>query len=144
MRAVSRQLGPQLALGGLLVLLAHFVCVPSLARASCGEYVILGTHDADHAQSFLTGVGRTHLPRSTSGGAHNQTGHGKPCSGPMCSRGSSPLPLTPLVPPPTSGEQWAHGSQVPLLSDIRSDAHSLEVNSPRSFRHVRDIYHPPR
>src|SRR5437879_2527537 len=77
--------------GAPLALLVLGWLAPGSARATCGDYVVMGK-SAGHA----TTDGQT--------AAHDFGGEKpapSPCTGPLCSR-RAPLPVVPPAPPPTS------------------------------------------
>src|SRR5581483_7670594 len=88
-------------------LLAGCLLAPSLARAQCGHYVLIGgstsqSHSADNPRlpttKPLTGDATPLLPMSRH----------MPCSGPGCKRGPSNLPIAPVAPAPVLEKEWGH------------------------------------
>jgi hypothetical protein len=87
--------------GGLLALLASGLVGLPMARANCGDYVVVGgsvmTEHKDIAHTTAPSPVRA------------------PCHGPMCSQAPSPLPL-PSTPVGTTGaEQWLWCEAFPEL-----------------------------
>jgi hypothetical protein len=73
----------------LAVVLAPFMC--GNARASCGDYVRIASHQQDTAAEAKNAPGSRGLTEDS----------GKPCHGPNCSRGNEqmpPLPASPVTP----------------------------------------------
>jgi hypothetical protein len=122
--------------GVLLAFLAVSMLAPSAARASCGDYVMMGT-GADHASPPSLG------PETHHGTPAAPVKHG-PCHGPFCSGQPLPAPLAPIAPPPVHGEQWAH-LYVLVPAAAPSDAGLLPQDASRCLvRHGPAVYHPPR
>lgn len=93
--------------GAVVLFLAGGVVVPSQAVASCGDYVMLGTHHAPErsnaaGHAVVSQDDRFDLPQLPN----------CPCRGATCSQGGFPE-LPPVPRPTTNVEQWAWQSAVP-------------------------------
>lgn len=76
----------RLLAGAMLSLLASILFAPSTARASCGDYVHIGSK-----------ASRDAMP-APAHGEPMPAGHDeKPCSGPLCSNDTSHLPMSPVT-----------------------------------------------
>jgi hypothetical protein len=112
----------------LLALLAGALLAPSAARASCGDYVLIGDRPAGAAH---------HAPT-------NPGDHPAPCSGPFCSRHPVQPPLLPVAPVSERVDQWGCVGALggvpdePFLGRVSGDP------GERPVRQGRAIYHPPR
>jgi hypothetical protein len=122
----SRSLAPLLA--ATAAVLAGVLLAPSAARASCGDYVILGDRPTAHA----------HPP----GPAPTTP---QPCHGPHCSGDRQPLPpATPAPAPPSTSEQWCCPTSPPLIPDPDSTLLAPPLSVSRPPDRGTDVYHPPR
>jgi hypothetical protein len=125
---ISRVTGVALAVG-LSIALSQ-----SSARASCGDYL---THPTTLERSSPSGADVSQ-PMSDSSKSRG------PCSGLNCSRGSEPLPLVPITPPTSNGDQWGccDGLEdAPTLGAVPWSAAQLSVHPVhRSF----PLERPPR
>jgi hypothetical protein len=133
MTARTGRLLARLAAGVAQPLLAWALLAPVAARASCGEYVVMGPHHTTLAAP------EPNLHPEPGGSAPGPA----PCSGPTCSRGR-PLPVLPLLPAPDSTEHWAW-----LLVELAVTGPDPRSSLPdgggwrRVSRGAR-VYHPPR
>jgi hypothetical protein len=119
----------------LLVATAQVAIAPNTAQAGCGDYVILGGHEAqpDRAHPVLT-----HQQRNPADPLH------RGCSGPNCSN-DSPRPLDePTVPIETdvrhlglTAVQWLGAADVARFARFADDA-----SFPRIVTSC--VYRPPR
>ena len=138
MTRLARRPPVRQAAGVLLALLAAGLFAPAAARASCGDYVLVGGRPADmpaHAAQ---------LPGSAPDAPALPPGGPVPCSGPLCSRHTPPLPLMPLVPAPERGDQWGWVGPAALVpEDEAFDRVPADVHR-RPVRHGLTVYHPPR
>jgi hypothetical protein len=109
-----------------LALSAGCLLVPSQARASCGDYVHVGTEP-----------GRTETP------APPAREH-PPCHGPSCSGAPSPDPLTTAPPAPPRDRELA-ALAFPTLLPTSCPLDALADNLGRlAVRRGNSIFHPPR
>src|SRR5947207_1482708 len=117
----------RLPIGMALALLAGAALASSEARASCGDYVMLGGNAA-HATPAATD-----LPQHPSSGSSEK---GRPCSGPLCSRAPSSLPLSPAPSASVGGEQWGWlvAGDIPNTADQSS--YPLDDGQGRPIDHV--------
>jgi hypothetical protein len=124
-------------LGVLLTLLTLSVCAPT-ARASCGDYVHIGskTHNAADRESnpATPNTAEPAVPPDTP----------RPCHGPACEQ-RLPAPLAPApVPPRPSVDRWAC-----LITALTLTPHLSSPCLPPAVpgnpaKPVDDIFHPPR
>ena len=125
----------------ILVAVAHAMLTPSHARASCGDYVLVGGQSAHHgAESAAMNSHSGQL-----GQISNSPGSPCPCSGPQCSQ-SPPRPLgVPVVPVSsvtTSDWGMLDEAGLPVLSESRFRAFEKDAETPVAA--VSAIYRPPR
>jgi len=120
--------------GLLLAALAGLLCAPVAARAACGDYVVIGgPHPAAAHPRHVAPDSPAHPARDPA-----------PCSGPLCSRGTPPLPVPPAPPAPTQAEQWGC-IPAPLLVAAAGPAVWLDDPAPaHPVRRGGGVYHPPR
>jgi hypothetical protein len=120
----------RLLAGAVLPLLVIVLAAPSAVRASCGDYVVIGSKSSGGASRAGDHLG---MP---SGGAP------RPCSGPLCNRGT-PVPV-PATITPAQPEHWICLPRDVLPDDPRRVA--LLRDEPRASPESHDlsIYHPPR
>jgi hypothetical protein len=122
------------AVSAALALLAGTLLAPTPAQASCGDYIMHGSH----GQGLATTPGD-----ATSPAGNDSAPMHSPCSGPSCS--NKPIPFTP---PPSTGpveeERWAF----PLVSLQLAENDGLLIlslaTSLRAIHFPTAIYHPPR
>jgi hypothetical protein len=108
---------------------------PSAARAACGDYV---GHDA----SKTTMSDQARMPTTT---PHlPPVDRPPPCHGPGCSRGSLPVPATPVAPPRVQGEESAYLSSLLLVANSEFAAYLGDEDLAQPLRRGSLIYHPPR
>src|SRR5438552_1607885 len=94
MSSVAWQRRLRLPVSAVLALLSGVLLAPATARASCGDYVMLGAQ----------GHGSSTFPSR----AHGPSPLPAPCSGPTCSRQSIPIAPPPApAPAPVEEERWA-------------------------------------
>jgi hypothetical protein len=117
----------RLSAGVVLPLLLGVLAAPGTARATCGDYVLLGGHPVPAA-----------TPEAPP--APPQPG---PCSGPLCSRPTS-LPLSPVSTAPAPVEDRCCPPPPLLLDDCQAVARLLERSCPKPSRSSVAVYHPPR
>jgi hypothetical protein len=122
--------------GVALPLLVIVLATPATARASCGDYVVLGSGPG-HSAGRPTMATQRHesmpsIPVPT------------PCSGPGCNRGT-PLPLpAPATISSLQGEDWVCLPDRLLPTDAPIVTRLQEQPAPATEGHLRSIYHPPR
>src|SRR3954447_19209418 len=94
MNLLARWRLARLLTGVGLTLSASVPFAPATARASCGDYLLVGgphIGDASHADPHIASSAMPHPARRVPAAP----GHGgPPCSGAMCSRGPLSLPLS--------------------------------------------------
>jgi hypothetical protein len=123
--------------GALLALLALLLLAPSAARASCGDYVTMGSSTAAHSAS-------PSLPSDNRLGVPAVPRRHGPCHGPFCSGNPLPAPLAPVPPAPVHGDQWAHLCGLLLVAPADT-ANPVSMDDSRTpVRHGLLVYHPPR
>jgi hypothetical protein len=113
-------------------LLASLLLAPSVARAECGDYVVMGGTAARISSA-------PHQPPMTPGD------HRLPCSGPNCSRHIPPAAPAPVAPSTPSSEHW--GCAVQLESVPVPAAQHCAVPDNNGLKPVTftvPVYHPPR
>ncbi len=122
--------------GGVLPALAVLCCAPSVARASCGDYV---TVRLPHAAGAATAGHPPEMPVPMPGATH------KPCHGPNCSGDpNAPQPLSlPTVTSPAPSE-WGWLSVVPPPVPPHAGACLADLSAPRPTHLASGIFHPPR
>jgi hypothetical protein len=110
--------------------MAGLVLAPNPARASCGDYVLLGKE----------GMGRLDQ--------HNQPGplsdHERPCSGPNCSRQPMTPPAVPVAPSSTSGQEWGCTGACLVLDRLVLDGCIVPAPDLSPRRLSSPVFHPPR
>ena len=123
----SRPLARLLA-GTAVAVLAGVLLAPPAARASCGDYVVMGPGSAAHTPD-----------------QHPLPAGPRPCNGPHCSGGQQPLAPPAPAPVPTSpSEQWGVPMPSPLLPDAASAFLAPPRTAARPLDRGSDVYHPPR
>jgi hypothetical protein len=123
---------------GALGVLLGVLIAPSTARASCGDYVVLGAsplHFSGHPER-VSANGRHESMPAVPGP--------RPCSGPGCNRGM-PFPL----PAPTSlstfqAEDWLCLLDRLLPIDPQRSTILMDQSASLIPGHERSIFHPPR
>lgn len=111
---------------------------PPSARATCGDYVKVGTHtpmSSSHSSMPSTSDFRQHdTPKPIQ----------RPCSGPSCSENHKPI--TPPSSPPVSVEveRWIHFSLLSFSAAGSSGLLPLDLIDSRPSHDQRSVYHPPR
>jgi hypothetical protein len=121
--------------GWVLPLLAVLCCAPSVARATCGDYVVTRMTHADQAmapqQQHAADVPTPAKPY-------------KPCNGPRCSH----APTVPLIPAPTvvppAPQEWGWLAGVPDFAAPGRGALLFESSPQHPIRLTGSIFHPPR
>jgi hypothetical protein len=140
---------------GTLAILASLAAAPSVARATCGDYVSMPQHgqpSANHGFSF-GGVISSLVPM---GGAARGFGEmpppcrrcpaapGKqPCQGPWCSDNHAPM-TPPTTTSPSPHQEWALRSFSDLLDASAAIPLGFFRDHADRVHHVFPIYHPPR
>jgi hypothetical protein len=125
----------------VMVALAQWVLTPSHARASCGDYVLVGgqaAHSGAESAAMNSRDSQAEQIAKPAGGSC-------PCSGPQCSQ-NPPRPLGVPVAPVSnvSTSDWAmlEGTAPPLLSDSRLAAFEQDTQTAAAAESA--IYRPPR
>ena len=129
----------QFLVGAALTLLAGALLAAE-ARATCGDYVMLGTNTA-HRGNTAKDSPSPNLPVRIPHDSHNEQ---KPCSGPFCSRAPSSLPLSPAPVAPVRAEQWGWLVNAPIAASTDPSFLAFNDGLDRPVCHVLSIYHPPR
>src|SRR5262249_390547 len=94
----------------------------STVQASCGHYVLIGTPRQDNSAQ----AGKQARPDMPSGAAQHSmpvpsSPTPKPCSGPGCSRGDSPLLPLPTTTPSAEEERWGHEALGSQTTEVPTD-----------------------
>jgi hypothetical protein len=152
------------SLSVVVALLTGEWVAPTIARASCGDYVTMAPHNSDPSEgrviafplpeSFELGLSaESHLlaqsfnpnrtPPSRPCRRCPAAPDGSPCQGPWCS--DSQVPLTPpITSVPTPHDPFLSGRfAVAVANDARHALDALHHSLCRIHR-VTSIYHPPR
>src|SRR5262245_60656113 len=123
------------------VLLGAWLGAPSVARASCGDYVVIGGQPARGQHSGMTPptVPLDHRPLPVPAPDHRG-----PCHGPSCS-GAPAMPVPP-APAPTGphGEEWGWLSTTPGGPENGPTSWRRGCDAPRPSTLSTSIFHPPR
>jgi hypothetical protein len=128
---------PVRLVGWALPILAVLCCAPSIARASCGDYVHTRTAQPDQVMP-TDGHPSTDRPDPAPADSH------KPCHGPNCSGAPVVPPLSvPTVTPPTLPE-WGWSAGSPAFSPPGRVGVLLDLSSPAPIQLASSIFHPPR
>jgi hypothetical protein len=114
------------------ILLAVGVCAPS-ARATCGDYVIIGNSNTGH----MAGPASKH-------DSHSMPAPGQPCHGPSCSKQPAAPMQTPTTKVQSQVEPWAY-----LFADSQAlaagaDRLLAEVETDHPIDRANSIFRPPR
>jgi hypothetical protein len=121
-----------------LVTVFLLVLSPSIAFASCGDYLMIGSGGKSNQSTHQD----DHRPDKNS---ISSQPHRMPCSGPECTRGSHDIPL---APPANAGFDEVRVSAISLRSAEIDDlaTEPFLPNSRRSFPEsaAKCIFHPPR
>jgi len=136
-RMVSSTIRQALRLGGwALPILAVLCCAPSVARATCGDYVVTRSGHPDR-MTPATQHGTPEMPAPAK--PH------QPCSGPRCGRGPTAplLPAAPVVTAPVA-QEWGWLTAAPSSAASIRSALLLESSLQRPIHLASSIFHPPR
>jgi hypothetical protein len=117
-----------------LTLFAFAAIAPSEAQATCGDYVMLGTHSHAAVKQNSPGAGRIdEVPEIP----------GRRCRGATCSNGDHPsLPVVPRI--AVNADQWAcHPARLPLIETGNPSLLVAETPLRASYRGL-SIFRPPR
>jgi len=129
-------------LPAMIVAVAQWLLVPSFARASCGDYVLVGGHRLSHsgaesATSHARAASSEHVGNAPAGPCH--------CSGPQCSQ-NPPRPFGAPVAPVVSvtASDWGivEVAASPVVSHSRWAVSSQDLPAPHVAASA--IYRPPR
>jgi hypothetical protein len=127
----------RLLAGVVLPLLAGVLAAPATARASCGDYVLLGNGHADRAAA-------PQLPPADHRTAEQPLPvQPRPCSGPHCSR-HLPPPLPPAAGAPAPVEDRCCPPALLVLDTARAIARTVEASCRKPSHSAAPVYHPPR
>jgi hypothetical protein len=124
------------------LVLGAWVGVPTQARASCGDYVVIGGKPG-HAGNMAPTAPAPNDGRPSPAQLPNQ---GQPCHGPSCSGSSTPfVPVAP-APAPTGpqGDEWGWVSTAPLGRDAGWGRGLCDFGLSCPFSLPTSIFHPPR
>jgi hypothetical protein len=137
---------PRLTAGVVLSLLLEGF-VPSVVRASCGDYLEMKPGSRNHVVPHST-TSQPNPPTSDHWGPTNPFPTSfpfAPCSAPHCSR-EQQQPLVPPLPVPTSRaqEHWACVQSLLLPGGVDWVERIIDNAQQRPIRQATSIYHPPR
>jgi hypothetical protein len=123
--------------GAGVPLLAAVLATPPAARASCGDYVLIGS-------KVYRAVGHAQMPAGTD---HHDSipadPDPEPCSGPMCNGGAQlPAPL-PVTMPPSQTEDGICLPVEPLPDDLRLVAFPAHEPAACPQGPRPSVYRPP-
>jgi hypothetical protein len=128
---------PWLLTATSLTFAASALVAPASAVASCGDYVLLGSHGEKLA-------GHTPLPPlQAERPAQPDHQPPAPCQGPHCSHHPAAPPAPPVL-APVSAEEWGH---LPFLPNppLPGPARSCrEQTHAQPIHRGTSVYHPPR
>jgi len=121
-----------------LLVLAVEAGAPSVACASCGDYVLHGkqTSHADHSLAPAA-------PDETPSGQERTPPATPRCHGPSCNPGNLP-PASPTAPQATASKEWGSLPVVPIASPGDARPCPLVDFHPAPRDSIDDIFHPPR
>jgi hypothetical protein len=127
--------------GARLALLVGFFLAPAGVRAECGDYVHFAAKGTSLAGRALLPEGNVRpAPYAPWPAPGKQPG---PCTGPLCSRGSFPLPA-PVIAPSAAQEHWGCVMDVPPVRNRPPITFLWDVATISLTWHVPTIFHPPR
>jgi hypothetical protein len=138
----EKLLSARILLPAILVALAQGVLVPSRARASCGDYVLVGGQTIAHsgAEPAAMNARGPRLDQVASVPAGPC-----PCSGPQCSQNPPRpvgVPVAPVTSVTTSDWGMLDVAAPPVLSNSRFAAFEQDPQTPPVA--LSAIYRPPR
>jgi hypothetical protein len=134
--AWQRRLRPPI--GVALALLAGALFLPATARASCGDYIMLGSQGQGPSASLGDMSAHTD-PSRTQGPSPMRA----PCSGPTCSQQSIPIAPPPAT-NPVEEERWAFPLGFPWFLEDNGTLVLATTAPSRSVHRPSSVYHPPR
>jgi len=114
-----------------LALAAGCLFAPAQARASCGDYVTVGS-ESDHSKPNHTETPQTPKRQQP------------PCHGPSCSGNPSSLPLASAPAAPARERDWAAIAFPTLLLEPRPLDVLAEFSDHHAVRRGGSVFHPPR
>jgi hypothetical protein len=117
-----------------LALAVGCLFAPAQARASCGDYVTVGSNSGHHDSP------KPSDPESSQNPKRQQT----PCHGPSCSGAPSSLPLASAPTAPTREREWASLVFPTLLLEHRPLDVLVEFTDNYAVRRGSSVFHPPR
>lgn len=126
--------------GVVLPLAASLLLAPVEVRASCGDYVVMGSK----AGSAIHSVPLPHWPVTPQTIPSVPKEDPKPCAGPMCSRVPLSFPSIPATVATERGLETALVPSPPPPPDFQSITRQIDDAPGRSSRRLVDVYHPPR
>jgi hypothetical protein len=129
-------------IGALVLLLAHGLGAPGVARAGCNHLVTSQFDrrlDFNRLDDLITG-GSIAMPGDESGQPGPRPS--KPCSGPGCSSGV-PWPLSTASPSSGGPDQWVALAAVLGPAVTSPPRHLPDEPAARPAGHKPSIFHPP-
>ncbi|HEV3263532.1 MAG TPA: hypothetical protein VG013_42240 [Gemmataceae bacterium] len=130
--------------GVLATLLAGVLLAPSVARASCGDYLVRGMHPASGAMSANARGAVAGMPSAAHHAGPTDHGQNTPCSGPNCSRGRPPQAPPQAPPAPVRGDRDVCTTAWRASDDPDAVVPLLDGGARKPLRRGQVIYHPPR
>jgi hypothetical protein len=126
------------------MLLSGFVLAPSVARAQCGHYVVIGAGTMPGPHQTNDGLFAGSTATSAQSSLLGSSFPHRPCSGPGCKRAPVTPPFAPITPPPVIEKEWGHvtGSFLSGMDDV--PCFLVDSSSERPLHRTNSIYHPPR
>jgi hypothetical protein len=129
----QRRLNRQL-LRVALALSVGCLLAPAQARASCGDYVTVGSESSHPDAPKPTD------PHSSQDSKRQQ----RPCHGPSCSGLPSPFPLASAPATPARDKEWAAAAFPTLVLEPGSLDALAEYSDRHAVRRGSSVFHPPR
>jgi hypothetical protein len=119
----------------LLVLAVAWLALPTVARAECGDYVVI--------DGKLTAARHPSAPLAAIPKPNSQKLPALPCNGPMCSKGSLPAPL-PVAPVSSPTQDSACLNPTDIASDKDEEVIMGEDGPEQPWRLLSGVFRPPR
>jgi hypothetical protein len=125
-----------------LLLPAALLGAPPVARASCGDYVVIGGQPARGQHHS----GMTPATAPSDNQPAPAPDHRRPCHGPSCSGAPTPVQPASPAPAPTGphGTEWGWLTTAPDRPDVGPMSRWRAVDAARPLRLATSILHPPR